>query len=524
VSLQFRFGTAGIRAKVGERDDQLNAGTVRAIAIAIVQHLATLAPDACQRGVCLGFDGRADSRAFADEIEQVAVTRGFRVRRFDQVVPTPLLAFATRRSGAIGGIMVTASHNPAEDNGIKLYLAGGLQVGAPHDQEIAAKIAQGEPLTASTGGRVLPLHTSELTPYFDAIGALVPSRAMLPLPRLAYSATCGVGTATTRALFQRLSAHDVVEVAEQAEPQADFGGLASPNPEDPRALAKLLTLAEREQAAVAFAHDPDADRLAVLTRGEDGTLRALSGDEVGALLGSFLLEQHPSPERALLVSTHVSGGLLAQIAEAHGARFLRTPTGFKWIAQQGRQLAERAGLELLFGYEEAIGYAFFAMADDKDGIAALYVICELVRRLQAQGQTLGERLSELARAHGLFATRQLNVLAAGDDGKERIAAIMERLRKLEPAAVAGSKATLSDFESGPAPLPLLIFESPDGTRICVRPSGTEPKLKLYLHVREQVAFGEQVDTARARAELRLNTLAATLHRLALDVTGSNPGP
>ena len=514
MTLSFSFGTAGIRAQVGERDDQLNLRTVRAIASAIVAQLATLAPDAQKRGLCLGYDGRADSRTFADEIARVALEQGFLVRLFSREVPTPLLAYTTRSSQAIGGIMVTASHNPAQDNGIKLYLAAGRQVAAPHDREIAARIAAGEVVApTSPAGQLLRLSSSDLDGYFDSITRLVPGRPELPLPRIAYSATCGVGTATTRALFARIAARDVVEVAEQAEPQADFGGLASPNPEEPAALARLIALAERERAEVGFAHDPDADRLAVLARDAAGNLRPLSGDEVGALLGSFLLEQHPHPKRTLLVSTLVSGGLLERIASTHGARFLRTPTGFKWISRRGHELAEREGRELLFGYEEAIGYAFFAMADDKDGIAALYVLCELLRRLHARGQSFQHRLAELSREHGLFASRQLSVLARGEQGQAQIAAIMQRLRTPAAAELAGDGAVLEDFASAPEPLPLLIFHGPAQTRICVRPSGTEPKLKLYLHVREVVAAGEEVVEARARAERRLDELAGRLHAL-----------
>ena len=524
MSLQFTFGTAGIRAQVGERDDQLNLRTVRAIAIAIVEHLATLAPDARERGLCLGFDGRADSRSFAHQVEQQARARGFLVRAFQEAVPTPVLAFATRRNDAIGGVMITASHNPAQDNGIKLYLAGGRQVAAPHDREIAARIAAGSQEEARGHGPLVALPVDDLEAYLDAVVALVPSRPELPLPRLAYSATCGVGTATTRALLARLAAHDVEEVAEQAQPRADFGGLASPNPEDPLALAQLLALCERTEAQVGFAHDPDADRLAVLARDQDGALRALSGDEVGALLGSFLLEQQPHAARSLLVSTYVSGGLLERIARAHGAHFLRTPTGFKWIAQRGHELAERDSLQLLFGYEEAIGYAFFSMAHDKDGIAALYVLCELLRRLHAQGLSLTDRLAKLAREHGLFVSRQLTVAAAGEAGKSQIAAIMQRLRALPPADIAGAGAVLDDFERAPAPLPLLVFRTPEDSRICVRPSGTEPKLKLYLHVREEVGDGEPVAAARLRAERRLSDLAARLHTQVLAPTQSSSGP
>jgi len=295
MSAQLRFGTAGIRAPLGAGAEQLNPDSVRRIARAILEQLEARVHDARARGLCIGFDGRAQSREFAAEITTLALAHGFRVRAFEHEAPTPLLAFCTRRHDAAAGIMVTASHNPASDNGIKLYLAGGVQVGAPHEREIEQRMARaaGAPeaaeLAAETARTPLSaLGAADTHAYLDAVIALVPCRSELPLPRLAYTATCGVGTATTRALCARIGAHELVEVVEQADPCPDFGGLASPNPELPEALERLLALATRESTPVAFAHDPDADRLAVAVRSRDGGMRPLSGDEVGALLGDFL--------------------------------------------------------------------------------------------------------------------------------------------------------------------------------------------------------------------------------------------
>jgi phosphomannomutase len=522
MSAPFRFGTAGIRAQLGPGPAQLNLDSVRRIAAAILEQLAERVDAARERGLCVGFDGRAQSREFAAEIVALALAQGFRVRAFEHEAPTPLLAFCTRLHDAAGGIMVTASHNPAADNGLKLYLAGGAQVGAPHDREIEQRLARrpqsgeagaAELATETAHARLSALASGELQAYLDAVLALVPLRSELPLPRLAYSATCGVGTATTRALLARCGARDLREVAEQAAPRADFGGLTSPNPEAPEALALLFALAERAAAPVAFAHDPDADRLAIAVREADGGMRALSGDEVGALLGDFLLELHPSPARTLLVSSHVSGGLLEQVARARGAHYLRTPTGFKWIAARGREHARREGLELLFGYEEALGYAFFSMAEDKDGIAALYVACELLRRLWQQGQSFSERLDALSRAHGVFVSRQLSLPALDAAGNEREGGVFDELRALDPQRLLGPGATLDDHTRAPEPLSLLVLHDAHGTRLCVRPSGTEPKLKFYLQARAAVAAGEPVAEARARAGARLELLERQLRAL-----------
>ncbi|HEX6241021.1 MAG TPA: phospho-sugar mutase [Polyangiales bacterium] len=513
----FRFGTAGIRARAGTGPGELHRGSVRVIAHAIGLALEPQAQAAQTRLICLGFDGRRDSRAFAEEIAAVLLGHGFQLACFTEPCPTPLLAFALRQRSALAGVMVTASHNPPEDNGIKLYLAGGAQLAAPLDAEIEALIASADeahvpqsPLDqARRDGRLQPLGEAELSAYVHMLQGLVPSSAALSLPPLAYSALCGVGGGVAHAVFRALGAVQVAEVREQAQPRADFGGLRSPNPEEPEALARLTALAEREGSALAFAHDPDADRLAVLARDSEGLLVSLSGDEVGALIGDFLLSLERDPARVLLVSTLVSGGLLERICAARGAHFLRTPTGFKWIARLGRERAARLGQQLLFGYEEALGYAFFAEADDKDGSAALRVLCELARRLEARGASLLGRLDELAREHGLFATRALSVRLSGADGPAQVERIMDRLRALPLAPLLGPAATCEDHAQAATPAALLVLRDAAGdTRVCIRPSGTEPKLKLYLHVREAVQ--SEVAAARRSAGARLGQLAQAL--------------
>ena len=413
MSYAFKFGTAGIRARLGPLNDELNLESVRVIAHAIVSELA--AQGGAMGEVAVAYDGRRESRAFAEEVCGVALAAGFKVALFEPETPTPLLAFTTRSTGKIAGIMITASHNPPEDNGIKLYLAGGRQVGAPHDARIEARIANAPPpaeipsrplADARRDGQLTSLGEAEQSAYLSAIMALLPPVSAPPVLAFAYSALCGVGGPIARRLAHELGA-TLHEVSAQASVRADFGGLASPNPEHAAALDALRALAEREQLDLAFAHDPDADRLAVLVRLPGEGLRPLSGDEVGALIGDFLLREHPAPETTLLASTLVSGGLLEQIALARGAHFVRSPTGFKWIAALGRERAQAEGRELLFGYEEALGYAFFAMADDKDGSAALALLCALAQRLLAEGKSLADRLTELALTHGVFATRQL---------------------------------------------------------------------------------------------------------------------
>jgi phosphomannomutase len=525
MTIRLAFGTAGIRATLGPGLDQINLYTVAGVAYALCSYLAETQPGAQGRGLCVAFDGRTDSDLFAREVVRVARLTGFRVRAFESPTPTPVLAFATRFYGAAAGVIVTASHNPPADNGLKIYLASGAQVLAPHDRAIATRLSAFEPaqLDARSGreqGSYEALGPREVSAYLDAVSKLVvPSSAALP--RLAYSALCGVGSAVTRQLFVRAGAHDVFEVEAQAEPRADFGGLSSPNPEHQSALAQLLALAERVSAELAFAHDPDADRLAVIARDRRGALRTLTGDEVGALLGDFMLGETLEPARALLVSTLVSGDLLERITIAKGARFERTPTGFKWIASRARQLEQEGDLSFVFGYEEAIGYAFGSMADDKDGIAALYVLLECARRLHAQGSSLCDRLDQLAREHALFATRQLTLPRATPASPPAPIAsaqptdpdLMARLRTIDPITLLGPGTTRTDHATGPHSTDLVVFRRPNGSRVCVRPSGTEPKLKLYLHAQAHVAGPQALEDAERRAATELDALESALRAL-----------
>jgi phosphomannomutase len=506
MTIQLSFGTAGIRAALGPGPDQINVRTVGGVAHALCSYLVESSPGAAGRGLCVGFDGRTDSDRFAREVVRVALAHGFRVRAFETPTPTPLLAFCTRFYQCAAGVMVTASHNPAHENGLKLYLDGGAQVMPPHDREIARRIARFEDADLPTGGVGEPVYEAlgerELEGYLAAIEQLVELPSAAPLPRFAYSALSGVGSAVTRRVFVRAGAHDVLEVASQAEPRSDLGGLASPNPEHRAALSALFELADRERIDLAFAHDPDADRLAIAVRDRAGVLQLLSGDEVGALLGAFMLECTRDPTRALLVSTLVSGELLEHIARAAGAHFERTPTGFRWIAARARELERTAGLDFVFGYEEAIGYAFGRIADDKDGIAALYVMLELVRRLHTRGQTLLDRLDELARAHGVFTTRQVTLargrMEHGDTD------VMTLLRAVDPGSLLGPGAVAIDYAQRRDAIDLLVLKGVTGERLCVRPSGTEPKLKLYLHA--QAAVTSTVEQARAEAAHKLDLL------------------
>jgi phosphomannomutase len=410
-----------------------------------------------------------------------------------------VLSFAVRHLGCAAGIMVTASHNPPEDNGYKVYLGDGAQLVPPADREIEAEIAG----VASV--RQLPRSDDWLTlgdeieaDYVAAVVRAVdrgdvPEAARSTLT-VAYTAMHGVGAATTRAVFAAAGFTPPAAVPEQNEPDPAFPTVAFPNPEEPGATDLLKELARRTGADVAIAEDPDADRCAVVC-GD----RQLTGDEVGALLADWLLRHGV---RGTYAASLVSGSLLAALAGAHGVPFAETPTGFKWIMRAGT-----AEAPLVFGYEEALGYSVApSVAKDKDGMSAALAVALLTAELKADGRTLLDRLDELAVEHGLFVTGQLAVRV---EDLSLIGAAMQRLRAHPPTRLLGRDVTCADLlDEEPAVDAVRLLG--DGVRVIVRPSGTEPKLKAYLETVVPVHDDAGVVAARGRGEEELEQLRAEM--------------
>jgi phosphomannomutase len=422
---------------------------------------------------------------------------GFAVQVLPKALPTPVLAFAVRHLGCAAGVMVTASHNPPEDNGYKVYLGDGAQLVPPADREIEAAIAATGPAReVQLSDEWLTLGDEVEADYVAAVvRALepdrVPSRGSLTV---AYTAMHGVGAATTRAVFAAAGLAAPESVPEQDTPDPAFPTVAFPNPEEPGATDLLKALAARTGADVAIAEDPDADRCAVVCDG-----RQLTGDEVGALLADWLLRRGV---RGTYASSLVSGSLMHVIAGAHGMRSEETPTGFKWIMRAGSPDAP-----LAFGYEEALGYSVApAVVKDKDGISASLAVALLTAELKAEGRTLIDRLDELAREHGLFVNGQLSVRV---EDLTLIADAMARLRSAPPTRLLGREVAYAD----------LALETPsvdavrllgDGVRVIVRPSGTEPKLKAYLETVVPVHDDAGIIAARGRGEDELDQLRAEM--------------
>lgn len=489
------FGTAGLRGPLRAGPAGMNAAVVTRAAAGLGAWLS--GSGAAAGGIVIGFDARRRSDEFARISAAVLAGAGFAVQVLPRALPTPVLSFAVRHLGCVAGIMVTASHNPPDDNGYKVYLGDGAQLVPPADHEIEAAIAAVGP------AREVPLSDEWLTlgddvaaDYVAAVVATlepsrVPSRGSL---RVAYTAMHGVGAETTRAVFAAAGLAEPVSVPEQDEPDPTFRTVAFPNPEEPGATDLLKALASRTGADVAIAEDPDADRCAVVCGG-----RQLTGDEVGALLADWLLRRGV---RGTYASSLVSGSLMHVVAAAQGVPSEETPTGFKWIMRAGSDEAP-----LVYGYEEALGYSVSpTVARDKDGISAALAVALLAAELKESGRTLLDRLDELALEHGLFVTGQLSVRV---EDLTVISDAMARVRAAPPTTLLGREVAFADLalESPPVDAVRLLG---DGVRVIVRPSGTEPKLKAYLETVVPVHQDAGIIAARGRGEDELDQLRAEM--------------
>ncbi|WP_459956129.1 phospho-sugar mutase [Nocardia sp. IFM 10818] len=571
-----RFGTAGLRGPLQDGPDGMNVETVARASAGVAEWL---------RGRCLGGglvivgrDARHGSAEFAAATAEVFAAAGFSVLPLPRPLPTPVVAYAVRELGAVAGVQITASHNPATDNGYKLYLDGGSQLVPPADAEIercidavrepipradpaaavpAASVfaalgvaddssgggagqGGGEPdgspaadrgtviepgsppgtfaVAADTGAvesqaddsatvaaRSTNALGEELVRRYLARVSALPSVIGGPGPRaairIALTPMHGVGGQLALSALRDAGFTDVHVVEEQFAPDPDFPTVAFPNPEEPGAADLLVKLAERVEADIAIALDPDADRCAVGVAGPDGW-RMLRGDETGVLLGDFVLRT--AAPGSLVATTIVSSRLLSKLAPARGARYAETLTGFKWLA--------RAGDGLVYAYEEAIGHCVDpAAVRDKDGISAAVLAADLVAQAKAAGRTLFDLLDDYAVEFGVHAGDQVSLRLADAD---EAAAVVARLRETPPAEIAGIPVTCTDLAQvrGRMRTDALVFEGAS-MRMVVRPSGTEPKLKCYLEAFEPVVSRTGLAHAKASAALTLSNIREFCEKL-----------
>jgi phosphomannomutase len=520
------FGTAGLRGLIGAGESRMNRAVVRRTTAGLAAYLKATHEGPLR--VVIGYDARRKSDVFAWEAAGVLAAAGITVHLSEGLCPTPLAAFAVRELGAAAGIVVTASHNPPDYNGYKVFAKNGAQIVPPADQAIAEAIAAAPPADAvplfdldeaERQGLLHRFGASVERRYLEAIRALAPHEEGDRSLAIAYTPLHGVGAPLVTTAFTEAGFSNLHVEPSQAEPDGRFPTVQFPNPEEPGAMDAVVALAHRLEAPLVIANDPDADRLAVAVRQGDGYIQ-LTGNEVGVLLGHYAIAQSAGDDR-LVIATVVSSPLLGRIAADLGVAYAETLTGFKWIANRAMELEASEGKRFVFGYEEALGYCVGRAVRDKDGISAALVIATLAATLHARGETLLDELERIWRRWGFYASGQRSIAFPGASGKQTMATLMGHLRAAPPAHFDGARVIavrdclrgvrICDGEETPLDLPqsdVIAFELEGGHRVIARPSGTEPKMKIYFDVRE--TLDGEVAVARARAAARIERLRAEI--------------
>ena len=508
-SAPLEFGTAGLRGALGAGPNRMNRVTVLQAASGLAQYLVQQGFSG--RKVVIGFDARYNSDVFADDTARVMSGAGLEPVIFSHVVPTPVLAFAIRHLGACAGVMVTASHNPPQDNGYKVYLGDGRQIVSPVDEQISEliktvtdvrEIVQGSPGTFVSDD-VVETYTS-LTSQLIMSGPI--TDAQRKSVTSVYTAMHGVGWKTLQSVFSASGFNEPNAVLEQRDPDPAFPTVAFPNPEEKGALDIAIALAKKNSVDVLLANDPDADRFAAAVSNSSGDWVTLRGDQIGSLLGWWLIERVKltgSNLSGTFANSIVSSMMLESIAKSAGLEYESTLTGFKWVSRVNN---------LTFGYEEALGYCVDPdNVSDKDGISAAAMFMEMLAHLKSQEKTIWRVLDELALAHGLHATDQVSVRVTSSD---QVALTMAGIRNTPPTKFGGLQvSSIDDLALGLDGLPktdaviihLAENDQIQKARVIVRPSGTEPKIKCYLEV---VVRGEDLAIVQQTADNELKSLAA----------------
>jgi phosphomannomutase len=487
------FGTAGLRGVVEGGSNRMNRATViRATAGLASYLLATTETD--QRLVVIGRDARPSSASFQNDAVGVLTAAGFRVRYFEEPTPTPLVAFAGLSMDACASIVVTASHNPPADNGYKVYAANGAQIVPPTDTDIAKAIVAVGPANevpraadpyADPG--VEAIGPDLFDDYLRAVATSLPSVTGDRGISIVYTAMHGVGGKSVTDALRRFGFKNVHPVARQYEPDGTFPTVSFPNPEEPGALDLSHELAEALDADIVLANDPDTDRLAVSVPAPGGVWGPLTGNQIGCLLAEFLLG-HGDGSGGTVVNSIVSTPMLGRIAEAHGAIWRQSLTGFKWIWNAALELESEGYGDLVLGFEEALGYSVGTTVRDKDGISAAVAFAILAAEAEADKSIVLDRVGDMYRKYGIWVSTQVSIRRDTPSGASEIAAAMASLRSDPPSSIGGIPVeSVVDFAIGADDRPsylgatnLIEIDLGEMGRVLARPSGTEPKLKIYV--------------------------------------------
>lgn len=505
------FGTAGMRGYIGAGTNRINIYVVRQATEGLAKLVESKGEEAKKRGVAIAYDTRHFSPEFAFESAQVLAAHGIKSYVFESLRPTPELSFAVRHYNAVAGIMVTASHNPKEFNGYKVYGEDGGQMPPADasaltdyiraiDNPFAVELADLEESKANGLITVLGEETDRL--YLDELKSININKDLIAEHgkdmKIVYTPLHGTGEMLARRALAEAGFESVAVVEAQATADPDFSTVTSPNPESQAAFALAEELGREVGADVLLATDPDADRVGVEVRQADGSYWNLSGNQIGAIIAKYILEAHKQagtlPENAALAKSIVSTELVTKIAESYGATMFNVLTGFKFIAEKIQEFEEKHNHTYMFGFEESFGYLIKPFVRDKDAIQAVLMVAEIAAYYRSRGMTLADGIDEIFKEYGYFAEKTISVTLSGKDGAEQIKAIMAKFRDNAPEQFNKTDIALfEDFalqkavaldgtttELTTPPSDVLKYTLTDDSWFAVRPSGTEPKIKFYI--------------------------------------------
>ncbi|MCI8293161.1 MAG: phospho-sugar mutase [Hespellia sp.] len=533
------FGTAGLRGVIGAGTNRMNIYTVRKATQGLANYI--LKQGAADRGVAIAYDSRRMSPEFADEAALCLAANGIKANVFESLRPTPELSYAVRRLGCIAGINITASHNPPEYNGYKVYWEDGAQITPPHDKNIMEEVKAVEDFTTM---KTMSLEEAKAAGLYVIIGIEIDDAYIAELKqqvlhqdaidamgkelKIVYSPLHGTGNIPARRILRELGFENVYVVKEQELPDGEFPTVSYPNPEAEEAFELGLKLAREVDADIVLATDPDADRLGVYVKDtKSGEYKVLTGNMSGCLLADYELGQRKAlkglPEDGYLIKTIVTSNMARAIADYYGVGLIEVLTGFKYIGQQILGFEQKKKGTYLFGFEESYGCLIGTYARDKDAIVATMALCEAAAYYKTLGKTLWDAMIDMYERYGYYKDAVQSITLKGIEGIAKIQEILETLRKNPPTEIAGYQVlkardykmdTIKDMATGEVTatgLPnsnVLYYDMPDGTWLCVRPSGTEPKVKFYYGVK-----GTSLEDADAKSEAMGKEVLAMIDKM-----------
>lgn len=501
------FGTAGLRGKLGAGSNRMNIYTVGLATQALAQTIINHGQEAMDRGVAIAYDVRNFSEEFSKVSSSVLASNGIKVYLFEDIRPTPMLSFAVRHLKTISGIVITASHNPKDYNGYKVYWEEGSQILDETANEILGELANlsfedvktGDFETLVKSGDIVLLGKDVDQAYYDEVLNMAINEDIDKDVVIAYSPLNGTGNIPVRTVLSKRGFRNVHVVKEQENPDGNFETVGYPNPEDVKAFAYALELAKEVDADVIIATDPDCDRVAMMAKDSNGDYYAFNGNQTGVLLINYILnglnDKAAIPSNGAIVKSLVTGEMALPICEKFGVKMFDTLTGFKNICALPNEWDKTGEYEFIFGYEESIGYTYGSYVRDKDAVVSSMMIAEMAGYYKKHGKNLVEVLYDLYEEYGYYKEKLISLVLEGIEGQTRISRMMDSIRQDPLKAVAGlNLAKVVDYkfdDTGVGVSNVLKYVLEDGSWYCVRPSGTEPKIKIYIYAKdknEQVAL------------------------------------